>query len=426
MKDWFTKNWGLKLGSLIFACVLWVVVTNINDPVIQYKVTNVPVRFIHTDVVSNQGKVFEVLDGTDVIDQVTITAARSIIDSLSEQNIMAVADFNDLTMQETISIKLSTNKYNDKLESIKGNIDEVRLKIENKKTLSLALKATTTGEVGEGYLLGDITTDRNLVKISGPESVVSQIVKAGVDVAVSGFTNNISTDADIKLYDSEGEEVDRSLVSMNISSVKVNVEILETKRVPLHYQISGSPAEGYLMTGQVDGNVGSLLIAGKANKIRDIYQIDLPEEAINVTGQTEDMMAIVNVEDYLPEGVRLAKPGEGLITVTVYIEPEQRKLIKIKPEDIRIKNIPDGYEAALAEETEEYEETFIGLGDDLSLVNIDNIEPSVNIDDLQSGNEGEALKDGTYELVVSYNVDPEKVSTGADTKYVSVIIKKAE
>ena len=39
-----------------------------------------------------------------------------------------------LTMQETISIKLSTNKYNDKLESIKGNIDEVRLKIENKKT----------------------------------------------------------------------------------------------------------------------------------------------------------------------------------------------------------------------------------------------------------------------------------------------------
>lgn len=426
MKDWFTKNWGLKLGSLIFACVLWVIVTNINDPVIQYKVTNVPVRFIHTDVVSNQGKVFEVLDGTDVIDQVTITAARSIIDSLSEQNIMAVADFNDLTMQETISIKLSTNKYNDKLESIKGNIDEVRLKIENKKTLSLALKATTTGEVGEGYLLGDITTDRNLVKISGPESVVSQIVKAGVDVAVSGFTNNISTDADIKLYDSEGEEVDRSLVSMNISSVKVNVEILETKRVPLHYQISGSPAEGYLMTGQVDGNVGSLLIAGKANKIRDIYQIDLPEEAINVTGQTEDMMAIVNVEDYLPEGVRLAKPGEGLITVTVYIEPEQRKLIKIKPEDIQIKNIPDGYEAALIEETEEYEETFIGLGDDLSLVNIDNIKPSVNIDDLQSGNEGEALKDGTYELVVSYNVDPEKVSTGADTKYVSVIIKKAE
>ena len=280
--------------------------------------------------------------------------------------------------------------------------------------------------MSEGYLLGDITTDRNLVKISGPESVVSQIAKAGVDVTVSDFTNNISTDADIKLYDADGEEIDRSLVSMNISSVKVNVEILETKRVPLYYQVSGTPAEGYMMTGQVEGNVDSLLIAGKANRIRDIYQIELPEEAVNVTGQTEDMMAIVNVADYLPEGVSLVNPGAGLVTVTVYIQPEQRKMIKIKPEDIRIKNIPDGYEAALVEDTEEYEETFIGLRDDLSLVNIDNIEPTVNIDDLQSGNEGETLKDGTYELVVSYNVDQEKVSTAEETKYVSVIIKKAE
>ena len=426
MKERFTRNLWLKLGSLIFACVLWVIVTNINDPVIQYKVSDVPVRFIHTDVISTQGKVYEVLDDTDIIDTVTITAARSIIDSLSEQNIMAVADFNDLTVQDTISIKLSTNKYNDKLESIKGNIDTVKLKIENKKTLSLALKATTTGEVSDGFLLGDITTDRNLVKISGPESVVSTIAKAGVDVTVSGFTNNISTDADIKLYDAEGEEVDRSLVSMNISSVKVNVEILETKRVPLYYQVSGTPAEGYMLTGQVEGNVDSLLIAGKANRIRDIYQIDLPEEAINVTGQTEDMMTIVDVSDYLPDGVTLVNPGAGLVTVTVFIEPEQRKIIKVKPEMIRIKNIPDGYEAALIEETEEYEEIFIGLRDDLSLVNADNIEPSVNIDDLQNDTAGGEIKDGTYELVVSYNVDQEKISTAEETKYVSVIIKKAE
>ena len=426
MKNRLTKNWGLKLGSFLFAVALWIIVTNINDPVVPYKVSDVPVTIRNANLITDKGQIYEVLDGTDVIDVVTITAPRSIIDSLDKSNVVAVADMNDLTSLNTISIKLSTNKYNDKLESIKGNIDEVRLKIENKKTLSLALKATTTGEVSEGYLLGDITTDRNLVKISGPESVVSQIAKAGVDVTVSDFTNNISTDADIKLYDADGEEIDRSLVSMNISSVKVNVEILETKRVPLYYQVSGTPAEGYMMTGQVEGNVDSLLIAGKANRIRDIYQIELPEEAVNVTGQTEDMMAIVNVADYLPEGVSLVNPGAGLVTVTVYIQPEQRKMIKIKPEDIRIKNIPDGYEAALVEDTEEYEETFIGLRDDLSLVNIDNIEPTVNIDDLQSGNEGETLKDGTYELVVSYNVDQEKVSTAEETKYVSVIIKKAE
>lgn len=426
MKERWTNNWGLKLGSLIFACILWLIVTNINDPVIQYKVTNVPVKFMHTDVVSSQGKVFEVLDGTDTLDQVTITAARSIIDSLDEQNVIAVADFNDLTIQETVGIKLSTNKYNDKLESIKGNFDEVKLKIENKKSISLALKATTTGEVSEGYLLGDITTDRNLVKISGPESVVSKIVKAGVDVAISGFTSNISTDADIKLFDLDGNEVDKDLVSMNISSVKVNVEILETKRVPVKYNVSGEPADGYLFTGQVDGSVDTLLIAGKANMVKGVYEITIPEEAINVTGQSEDMMTLVDAADYLPSGITLVNSGAGMLTVTVHIEPEQRKTITIKPSDIRIMNIPDGYEAALVDDTEAFDETFTGLREDLALINAEALSAFINIDDLIESGAFENASAGTYELAVNYDIDQDKIKVKDGARFVSVILKEAE
>lgn len=426
MKDKLINNWGLKLGSLIFACALWVIVTNVNDPVIQYKVTNVPVRFTHTDLISTQGKVFDVLDGTDTIDQVTITAARSIIDSLNEQNVVAIADFNDLTMQDTIGIKLSTNKYNDKLESIKGNIDEVKLKIENKKTISLALKATTTGEVSEGYLLGDITTDRNLVKISGPESVVSKIVKAGVDVSISDFTSNISTDADIKLYDIDGNEIDKELVNMNITSVKVNVDILETKRVPVRYYASGTPAEGYILTGQVEGSVDTLLIAGKANILKNVYEVVVPEEAINVTGQSEDMMAIVDVSDYLPSGITLVNPGAGVLTVTAYIEPEQRKTITIKPADIRITNIPDGYEAAFVDDTEAYDEIFVGLGENLALINAETLSASVNIKDIVDNTNSEKYVAGTYDLLVSYNIDQNKIGIKGGARYVSVILKEAE
>lgn len=426
MKDKLTHNWGLKLGSLIFACVLWVIVTNINDPVIQYKVTNVPVRFTHTELISSQGKVFDVLDETDTIDQVTITAARSIIDSLDEQNVVAIADFNDLTMQDTIGIRLSTNKYNDKLESIKGNIDEVKLKIENKKTISLALKATTTGEVNEGYLLGDITTDRNLVKISGPESVVSRIVKAGVDVAISGFTSNISTDADIKLFDIDGEEIDKELVSMNISSVKVNVDILETKRVPVRYNVSGTPADGYLLTGQVEGSADTLLIAGKANVLKSVYEIVVPGEAINVTGQSEDMMAIVDISDYLPAGITLVNSGAGVLTVTADIEPEQRKTITIKPADIRITNIPDGYEAALVNDKDAYEEVFVGLGENLALINAETLAASVDIKEVVANSASEDYAAGTYELPVAYNIDQEKITVKGGARYVSVILKEAE
>ena len=115
MKNRLTKNWGLKLGSFLFAVALWIIVTNINDPVVPYKVSDVPVTIRNANLITDKGQIYEVLDGTDVIDVVTITAPRSIIDSLDKSNVVAVADMNDLTSLNTISIKLSTNKYNDKL-----------------------------------------------------------------------------------------------------------------------------------------------------------------------------------------------------------------------------------------------------------------------------------------------------------------------
>lgn len=153
MKNRLTRNWGLKLGSFLFAAILWLVVTNINDPIGTIRVYNVPVKIQNADLITNSGQVYEVLDDTDMLDVVTISAKRSIIDSLDESNVIAVADMNDLTSLNTIAIKLSTNKYNDRLESIKGNIDNVKLNIETEKTKTLQLRTETTGTVREGYIV---------------------------------------------------------------------------------------------------------------------------------------------------------------------------------------------------------------------------------------------------------------------------------
>ena len=104
MKNRLSQNWGLKIGSFLFAAILWLVVTNVNDPVGTYKVYNVPVKIQNADLITNNGQVYEVLDETDVIDTGTITAKRSIIDSLDESNVVAVADMNDLTSLNTNSI----------------------------------------------------------------------------------------------------------------------------------------------------------------------------------------------------------------------------------------------------------------------------------------------------------------------------------
>ena len=126
MRNKITKNWGLKLGSFLFAVTLWIVVTNINDPISSVQFSEVPVTIRNADLITERGQVFEVLDGTNTIDTVTVFAPRSIIDTLDKSNVVATADVAELSSLDTIAIRLSTNKYNDKLESISGNIDSVK------------------------------------------------------------------------------------------------------------------------------------------------------------------------------------------------------------------------------------------------------------------------------------------------------------
>ena len=241
MKNKLTRNWGLKIASFLSAAVLWLVVTNINDPISTYRVTDVPVTIKNANLITERGQVYEVLDGTDMIDVVTISAPRSIIDSLDKSNIVAVADVNDLTSVDTVAIKLSTNKYSDKLDSIRGNIDSVRLSIEEKRDRSLPVKSITTGEVREGYVVGKVTTDQNLIRISGPQSIISQVSKAQAEVDISGFSNDISTDSEVRLYDENGKEIIAENIEKSISKVRVSVEILERKVLPLTCEVTGTP-----------------------------------------------------------------------------------------------------------------------------------------------------------------------------------------
>jgi len=40
-----TSNWGLKLASVVFAAILWFLITNINDPVVSQTFYDVPVTY---------------------------------------------------------------------------------------------------------------------------------------------------------------------------------------------------------------------------------------------------------------------------------------------------------------------------------------------------------------------------------------------
>ena len=417
-----TANWGLKLASLIFAIVVWFLVTNINDPITSVRYTNIPVTLMNTSLITDQGQVYTILDGSDTISSVTLYAPRSIIDSLSQNNVVATADIQDLSSLNTVSINVTTNKYRDKIENIVSSSDVVKLSVERKASKSLALTATTSGSLADGYVIGDVTTDQNMVRISGPESVVNRIASATVDVDVTGFTSNIGTDADIELLDVDGNEVDPSLVSMNIKAVRVNVVIYETKYVPITYEVKGEAANGYMYTMQVESTPDSVLIAGRSNTIASVSEIKVDDENIDVTGQTGNLNYTYNISQFLPSGVSLGDPDfNGSVSVIVHVEPISTQTFDVAVSNVSVEGTAEGYTVTVDDtEYETVSLTLQGLKAAIDGIDPDTIKGTVNVNDIITGNNLDSLEAGNYSADVKW-VLPDGVKTkGTVSVYVKV------
>ncbi len=409
MKNKLTRNISLKLASVFLAVILWLVVNSINNPTVPASYYNIPVELLNTNLITDSGQVYEVLDGTDIISKVTIRAPRSVISELKSENIIATADVNDISSLDTIAIKLSTDRSIKDINSITGSIDTVKLKIENKKTKALALKATASGQIADGYMVGDITPDQNLVRVSGPESVVEQITKAVVDVAIDGMTSDIVTNAEIKLYDADGNIVVNDNITQNIKSVGVKVAIWQKISVPVYYSISGVAAQGYQDTGEIDGNGESVTIAGKASVLRNITSIEVPAEALDITDQSEDMTKEIDLRQYLPDNVYFENSADALKTVTVHIEAEMTKRLEIRGEKVRISNLPEGYNASISELGESFVIEAVGLSRDVATLQAADISGTVDIGKwMQDGGMSEP-QPGYYTVEVDFGL-PEGVT----------------
>ncbi len=420
-----TANWGLKLASLIFAAVIWLIVTNINDPVTSVRYTNIPVTLKNTNLITDQGQVYTILDGSDTISSVTLYAPRSIIDSLSQNNLVATADIQDLSSLNTVSINVTTNKYSDKIEKYVTSSDVVKLSVERKASKSLALSATTSGSLADGYIIGDVTTEQNMVRISGPESVVNNIASATVDVDVTGFTSNIGTDADIQLIDSEGNPVDSSLVSMNIKTVRVNVVIYGTKYVPLVYNVIGEPAAGYMLTGVVDSNPETILIAGRNSTISTVSEIVVDDEGLDVSGLTGNLTYTVELKNFLPSGVTFGdKEFNGTAAVVVHIEKIIDETFDIDLENVTIEGEAEGFNIFV--DDSEYSSvslTLQGLPDTIGDIKASSLVGTVSLESILESNNMETLEEGTYSATVDWDL-PEGVKEKTTASVYVTVEKK--
>ena len=349
MKSLFTKNLGLKIISVLAAFFLWLVVVNVDDPIISKTYTGISVEILNEDVLTEQEKCYEVVGDTGTIN-VVVTAHRSILDGMSKDYIKATADLRQLTSLDTVPIEVKSTRFSDRIESVTTRDSSLKLVIENLVRRDVPVSIGYKGEPAEGYLLAGSESALSSVSISGPESLVSQVYMVMAAADIMGINRDYVVSEPLYPVDVNGEDITNDRIKLARTVTEIKYIIYSTKTIPITSGFSGEPASGYGATGIVIAEPANVLIAGKGENYDDMDVIYVSPDQVSVDGATSDVTAEVNISDYLPTGVMFADPTfDPNIRIKVGIEENSRKVIDVPLSNITVENVPEGYTVSIVD-----------------------------------------------------------------------------
>ena len=409
------NNLGFKILAVFFAAALWLIVYNTNDP-IRPQTYTVYVTTENEQAIEDMGLYFTPTDESRQI-KFSVSAKKTDLDKLEAGDFTAVADMSKIELSEDgksgkVEIDIGCSKSFSSL-TYTNKTYYYNVAIENLMTKNYNISASASGEVASGYALGDvsISSGPNMVKISGPESVVSQIKNVVATIDVSGMSTNVSDNVVPVPYDELGRAVDTTRLTFSVSTVTISANILNTKAVALNFTTTGTPAENYYVMG-VESDPKMIVIKGTSAVLNPIAKIDIPAEVLDVTGATADIVTTVDVTEYLPAGTALYKNTDATVSVQVTIEAYTTKEFVIPTANLSVEGLESTYTATFPSGSVSI--PISGMLSDLDKLRESDITGSVNV---------AGMEDGNHSVSVSLNLDSDKYDV-AESKTVITIAEK--
>jgi YbbR domain-containing protein len=317
-----TKDFTIKLLSLVLAFLLWLYVMGEENPEIPYEINDVPVKLINSDTLEKKGLI--VLDEKNYTVNVKVRGRRSDVLNIAAQNISVFADLSRVNSKGTNVIPVTVEGLPRNVSLVSINPPEIKVEIDKIAKTQMPVTVKIIGNVMDGYAMQPAVSTPGEVLVIGPESKINLIKNVIAGVNVSYKKEDVKISVPVVAVDREGKEVKGATITPNL--VEVYIPVNKSIRVPVVPKIFGKPMEGYMISS-VNVLPEYVYITGDETVLNTIKSISTKQ--IDISGKNEPVTE--NVPFDLPDGVKLVKSD---INVKVYVDIQ-----KIATKEITISNI---------------------------------------------------------------------------------------
>jgi YbbR domain-containing protein len=394
MRKKLTNNLGLKLLSLLFAVVIWLIIVYTYDPASTATFV-LDVNILNEDAITSLNKVYEVIEG----DQVTISAKgnTSLINSLKTTDFKATADISKLSPTYHADIDVVCTKSNNVEISFVGKVRMLEIRLEDVAEKQFKLSVLPEGTPADGYYIGGFTTKPNLIQVTGAKSAINRIAQVVVPVNVDFVSEDFTADVEPKAYDADGAEIKTGKLTFSKETVSVQTTVYGTKEVPVQVELMGEPYAGYRVS-TLEYEPKTIVVAGDSRMLSTLESISIP---VDVSNKITDVEETIEVSEFLPEGAYLPNAAEA-VSIMVGIERLATKVFDVPFDNVQLRNANlEEYVYGLPQEGT-FAVKVLGPSDKIDKLELTGLRPYIDLS--QYTEEGQYNAEIKFELEADYQM----------------------
>lgn len=398
-----------KILSILLAGViafgLWLYVITVEQPESEETYYNIPVVLQNETVLAERGLMI-VSERPEVT--LRLAGSRTNLNQLNESNINVIANVNSIvtpgTHELTYSVSYPGSIPAGSITRQSSTPDMITLKVENKITKQVNVVPEYVGSVAEGLIADkeNVAIDFAAIEVSGPESVLSQITQAKIQVDLEGRTETVVGEYTYTLCNDAGEPVDSQWVTTNVEAVNLTLTIRRVKEITL--QVSVVPGGGATVaTSSIDIQPKTIRVSGSEALLEGLDVLELG--TIDLGQVTED--SVLTFPVVLPEGII---NETGITEAAVEVKFPNLHTISLSVADIQLINVPENLEAELV--TQLLELKLRGPASVLDGILAENVTVTVDLSQAQVG---------TDKYLVQISLPEEYAAVGALGTYTVMV-----